>query len=86
METSRTDRSGAMDSVESFRTGAIEGVVGVIAACGAVLARRQDARVVHFATASVIARMTETFVAGRFERDLAFARFTRPVQQTFYIQ
>lgn len=80
VETRRTDGQGAIVSVETLDAVAVVGAVGVISARGAVLARRQDARVVEFAATAVVARMAETLETGRFERDLTLARSARPVQ------
>ena len=84
METGRTDGDGAIISVVAWRAGAVVSAVeGEMAASGAILARREDARVVEFASAAVVARVAKAFETGWIERYLTLARHARSVQQTF---
>lgn len=85
MKASRPNWNGTIIAVETFGAQAIVRVVGVISARGAVLAGRQDARVVQLATRAVVARMAQTFESRRFERYLTLPRHARIVQQTLYI-
>jgi hypothetical protein len=80
MKARRPDRNDAIFTFETLRALAFVRAVGEIMARGAVLTRRQDARIVQLATRTVVARMAQTLESGRFERYLTLTRHASSFQ------